>query len=256
MTVAYATLRDVYDLGLSARSFVVVPRPLDPRAGDSLDPATGTFWLLGHGLATDDVVWFVLIASGGVGALPGGASAIVPYAPLPIDARRFQLSTTFGGSPVTFTNVGSSATNSATSWGILVDPERRLQRIILDEAADIDQCLTAHSTPLVVDPVTGKFPQKAVGMNARYAARRAIAGNLFENAATKIPTERLDAAKKDDDAQKEAWRLGQPIYPTPKDQTDGVPDNGARAMGRGSVMAGSGCHGCSTPPICWVRGSL
>lgn len=254
MTVAYATPRDVFDLGLSAQSFVVRPRPLDPRAGDFLDFATGTFWMLGHGLSPDDIVWMILIASGG--ALPGGASALVPYSPIVVDFRRFRLALTAGGAAVTFTNTGASATNGATAWGIQVDPVRRLEANILAEAADIDQCLTAHSTPLVVDPVTGKFPQKVVDMNARGAARRSIAGMLFDNAATKIPTERLDATKKDDDAQKEMWRLGQPIYPTPKDQTDGVPDNGARANGRDGT--GSLCCPAAfgSMPVRWFRGTL
>lgn len=249
MTVPYAALRDVYDLGLTAQAFVVRPRPLDPRAGDHLDFATGTFWMLGHGLAADDIVWLVLIAAGGVGALPGGASTTVPYSPLVIDGRRFRLSLSEGGAAVTFSNAGSSAANSASSWGLLVDPERRLERIILAESADVDQCLTAHSTPLLVDPTTGLYPQKVIDIVARGAARRAIAGMLFENAASKIPTERLDATKKDDDAQKEAWRQGQPIYPNPVDQTAGQADDAMRAA---NALARGTCRA----PLSWQRGRL
>ena len=43
MTVLYASTRDVFDLGLTTRAFVVVPRPLDARADDSLDFTTKTF---------------------------------------------------------------------------------------------------------------------------------------------------------------------------------------------------------------------
>ena len=102
MTVAYCTPRHVFDLGLSAQAFVVRPRVLDGRAGDSLDAATGTFWMLGHGLDASDLVWLILVAQGGTNALPAGASALVPYHPLPLDFRRFRLSLSEGGAAVTF----------------------------------------------------------------------------------------------------------------------------------------------------------
>lgn len=241
MTVSYATPRDVYDLGLSAQSFVVRPRPLDARAGDSLDPTTGTFALLGHGLSVDDIAWLVLVASGG--ALPGGSSALTRYYPLPLDGRRFQLATSFGGAAVTFSSTGTISVNGASSWGILVDPERRLERILLDESSDVDQCLTAHATPLVAP-----FPQKVIGMVARCAARRALAGMMFDNAATKVASERLDATAQADEEQKERWRMGQPINPTPIDATDGIADNGARGVNR--LTSGR------VSPAPWVTGRI
>ena len=244
MTVPYATPRDVYDLGLSARSYVLAPRPLDARAGDSLDFATGTFSMGGHGLASDDLVRLVLIASGG--ALPTGSSALTVYHPLPLDYWRFRLALSEGGAAVTFTSAGSSAANGASSWGVQVDPERRLMRHLLSASADIDQDLIAHATPLLVDPVTGLYPAKIVGIVARIAARRAISGLLFENAASKIPSERLAADEKRDDEQRAAWRLGQPIYPAPTDQTT-IPDNGARSTGRAAT---------GSVPVPWVRGTL
>jgi len=225
MTVPYATPRDVYDLGLSAQSFVVRPRALDGRAGDSLDAASGTFWLLGHGLAEDDLVWLVLVAPGG--ALPTGASATTPYYPLPVDSRRFRLSLSEGGAAVTFSSTGTVSASGASAWGLLVDPVRRLERILVDESADVDQCLTAHATPLV-EP----FPQKVIGLVARYAARRAIAGNMFENAVAKIASERLEASAKLDEEQKQRWREGQPLYPKPTDATPEIADNGPRAVNR------------------------
>lgn len=246
MTVSYATLRHVYDLGLTARSFVARSRPLDPSAGDFLDAATGTFGMAGHGLAADDLVRLVLIARGG--ALPGGSSAMTIYSPLPLDHWRFRLATSPGGAAVTFADTGTSATNGASSWGIQVDPERQLERIILNVSSDIDQDLTAHSAPIVPDPVTGLYPEKLVGIVARIAARRAIQGMLFENAATKIPSERLAREEARDDEQRAAWRLGQPLYPNPVDQTEGVADNGARATNRLSAR-------CSRA-LPWVRGVL
>lgn len=248
MTVPYCAPRDVYDLGLTASAFVVRPWPLDQRAGDFLDPATGTFWKLGHGLAATDLVWFVLVASGG--SLPGGALVTVPYSPLPVDGRRFRLATSEGGAAVTFTDAGSTVANGASAWGLLVDPERRLQALILAESADVDQCLIAHSTPLLVDPTTGLYPQKVVDITARGAARRAIAGAMFDNAASRIPSERLDAMKADDDAQKDRWRKGQPIYPTPTDQTPETADNAMRA-GSGALPRAT-CRA----PAWWSRGTL
>lgn len=243
---AYATPRHVYDLGLSARSFVVRPRPLDPAQGDYLDPATGIFSMIGHDLAADDLVRLVLVARGG--ALPGGASALTVYSPLPIDYWRYQLATSPGGTPVVFSDGGASAANGASSWGVQVDPERKLERILLNVSADIDQDLTAHATPLLPDPDTGLYHEKVVGIVARIAARRAIQGNLFENAAAKIPSERLAREEARDDEQRAAWRLGQPLYPQPLDQTDGVADNGARASNRLTAR-------CSRP-LPWVRGVL
>lgn len=248
MAVPYATLRNVYDLGLTAAAFVTRPRALDPRAGDAFDFATGTFRQLAHNLAEDDLVQLVLIAS--AGALPGGASSTVVYSPLPLDFFRFRLALSPGGPAITFTDAGTSSRDGSTAWGIQTDPERRLERIILSESASIDQDLTAHSTPLEPDPLTGEYPPKIVGIVARCAARRAMAGLQFENAAFRAAAERLTAEEKRDDEQRAAWRLGQPIYPNPKDQTDGSPDNTFRARNAQS----SGC--CSRPPICWVTGRL
>lgn len=246
MTTAYCTCRDVYDLGLSARSFVVVPRALDPRQGDFLIAAAGVFYQSGHGLAADDLVRFVLVASGGT--LPTGAVASAVYYPLPLDYFRFQLSTTPGGDPSLFSDVGTSTRDGTSSWGLQIDPERRLQRIILQASADIDQDLTAHATPLLVDPVTGLYPMKVVSLVARVVARRAIIGAMFENSAAKIVMDRLLAEEKRDDEQRAAWRLGQPIKPEPTDQTAGTPDNGARATNR--VVSGNSIASV------WGRGTL
>lgn len=229
MTVAYATPRNVYDLGLSAQSFVVRPRSLDPRAGDFFDYATGTFSMTGHGLAADDLVRIVLKASGGT--IPGGASLTTIYYPLPLDYWRFRLSLSEGGAAVTFSSAGTSSSDGVSAWGIQIDPTRKLESLILAASAEIDQDLTAHATPLEVDPITGLYPNKVVGIVSRMAARRAIRGNLFENAAIKVSADRLFEEEKRDDEQREAWRMGQPLYPAPTDQTTAA-DNGARAANR------------------------
>jgi len=252
MTVPYATPRDVFDLGLLARSFVVAPRPLDARAGDSLDPTSGIFSQSGHGLDGADLVWLVLIARGGTNAIPAavGVTENTALRPLPLDFRRFRLSLSEGGAPLTFTDAGSVAANGSSAWGILVDPLRRLEALILAESADCDQRLIAHRTPIERDPVTHLYPQKLVDIVARGAARRAIAGSMFDNAASKIPQERLDATAEEDKATKALWSAGQPIYPAPVDQTDGRADNGGQVASR--LVGRAAC----SRPLPWVRGVL
>lgn len=252
MTVPYATTRDVFDLGLTARAFVVVPRPLDARAGDSLDPTTGLFALPGHGLDDLDVVRLVLIARGGTNAIPAavGLTERTPLYPLPIDFDTFKLSLTPGGTALTFTDAGTTAAQGSSAWGLRIDPIRRLEALIKAESADCDQCLIAHRTPIERDPVTGLYPQKLVDIVARGAARRGIAGAMFENMASKIPQERLDATAEQDKATKADWRRGVPLYPAPVDQTDGRADNGGQAASRTVGRAR-----CSVP-VNWVKGYL
>ncbi len=231
---AYATLQEVYDLGLTAQAFTVFPRALDTRKGDTLDPITGTFRLSGHGYTADDVVEFVLAASG---ALPAGAALNTSYHPLPLDYWRFRLAASQGGPALTFADVGTVSTgaqggNGGSAWGLVADPERRLARVAEAISRDIDQDLVAHSTPIVVDPITGKFPDKLVGIVARCTARRSIAGLTFENAAYKAAAERLIAEEKRDDEQRARWRGGQPLLPTPIDQTPTAADDSGLARAR------------------------
>jgi hypothetical protein len=243
---AYATLRDVYDLGFTAQTFVVRPRALDARAGDFLDAATGTFSMIGHGLAEDDLVRIVLVASGG--SIPGGGSVLSTYYPLPLDYWRFRLSTTQGGSAVTFSSAGTSS-GGTSAWGIQIDPERRLSRLAESMSREIDQDLTAHAdgTPLRPNPTTGLYHPKVVAIVARMVARRATRGLTFENAAFREAQERVFKEEERDEAQREAWRRGQPLYPTPLDQNE-VADHGATATN--SVVSG---HVADMP---WLTGYL
>lgn len=237
--VAYLSngLQDVYDLGFTAAAFVTRPRMLDADAGDFLDPTTGIFYMLGHGFAPDDAVWFMQIAAG---SLPAGAGLTLAdvYTPQPIDARRFRLAPASGGPALTFADVG-------IGWSLQRDPERRLLRIAENVSRDLDQDLTAHATPIL--PVNGKFPDKLVGVCARETARRGAAGLTFENAQFRTAKERTDALQGQDDDQRASWRMGQPISPRPVDQTS-APDNAARATNG----VASGC----VAPMSWVTGVL
>lgn len=251
MTVQYAFPADVYALGLTAQAFVTRPRPLDGRQGDSLTPSSGIFSLTAHGLTPQDIVRIVLIASGG--SIPTGSSTTAVYYPTPLDYWRFTLSTTPNGSPVTFSDAGTTAAGGTSAWGIQVDPEPRLNKILFNASGDIDQDLTAHATPILPDPLTGLFPTKLVGVVARVGARRAIAGLQFENPAFKAASERLFAEEKRDDEQRAAWRLGQPLMPTPIDQ-DGIADVGMRA--KNAYTSSTYGRSVSLHPPHWNRGAL
>jgi hypothetical protein len=254
MTVQYATTADIYALGLTAPAFMVRPRPLDGRQGDYLDFTTGTFALSAHGLSAQDLVRIVLIASGG--AIPTGASTTRVYglaAGSPLDFWRFQLALVSGGVPIAFSDAGTTAAGGTSAWGIQVDPEPRLNKILRSASADIDQDLTAHATPILPDPLSGLFPDKLVGIVARVAARRAIAGLQFENPAFKAASERLFAEEKRDDEQRAAWRLGQPLMPTPPDQ-DGIADVGMRA--HNAYTSSTYGRSLTRCPPHWNRGAL
>jgi hypothetical protein len=224
--MSYATPQDVYDLGFSARAFVVVLRPWNVdngRSGDTIDIAHGVIRMAGHGYATSDLVEFVLIASGG--ALPGGAPPGVFLYPLPIDPVRFALSLTNGGAALTYSSAGSG-------WGLQIDPTRRLQRHLDDAAARIDEKLTANMPPINRDAKTGLYPQVLVGLNARMAARSAIPSMLFDVATFRAAVDRVFAMQEADDLMLATWLEGKPINVRPTDQTTGINENAARSGSR------------------------
>jgi len=233
---AYATVLDVYRLALSAQAFVTRPRPIDPRAGDSLDPATGIFSLIGHGYGGDDRVRLVTVGSG---AVPGGAAAGLPYTVIPLDYWRFQI--TLGAGPILFSDAGTGA------WGIQLDPEVRLRAHLVDAAARIDECLTAQAPPIERDPITGLYPAVLVGMNARMAARAAVTSLQVENPAFKVPIDRLMAQEKADEVMLMAWKDGRPILPAVTDQTS-TPDDAPRAGNAGVASLGV--------DLAWVTGAM
>lgn len=216
---AYVTLTDVYDLGFGPGAFVTRPRALDPDAGDALDFSTGTFRMIAHDYRADDLLHMVLI---GAGAVPTNATANTPYHPIPLDFFRFRLAATSGGSALTFADAGTGA------WALQIDPERRLPRLCESMSRELDQDLTAQSTPLLPDPTTGRYHPKVVAIVSRMVARRGTAGLIFENAQFRIAKERVDAEEKRDDDQRASWRAGEPINPLPIDQTD-YADNAAMA---------------------------
>jgi hypothetical protein len=234
---SYATLQDVYDLGFTARAFVVVPRPWQPekRMGDAIDITTGTIRMAGHGYSASDLVEFVLY---GAGSVPAGASDGVLYSPVPVDFFRFRLA--LNGTTLTYTAPGSG-------WALQIDPERRLQRHLDDAATRIDRALIAQSPPLKPDPITGKYPAEVVGINARIAARSAIPSLQFENPAHRSAADRVLAQEAADERMLADWMAGKPLLPEALDQ-DGVANDAMRATNRDTATR--------RPCINWQRGTL
>lgn len=228
---AYATRDDVYLIGLSAQAFVTRPRPLESYVLNDFNPATGIIRLVGNGFSSDDLVYLTVTPGG---ALPGGSAALTYYSPLPLGGDLFKLAATPGGTALTFTTAGSG-------WALAIDPLRRLDVHLEQAAAEIDEDLTAHEPPILRDPITGKFPQVLVGMNARTAARSAVTSLQIENAAYRKAVDRLLAQEAHDLATRADWKAGKPIQPRPTDQNE-LPDNAARAY--------------SLPAVPWITGRL
>lgn len=223
--MAYATRANVYALGLSAMAFASRPRPV--ASGDA-DAASATIRLTAHGLSDGDVVTFV-VTSGG--ALPTGVSAFVPYYAHVVTSDLFRVSTTSGGVPI------ASWVSAGSGWAISVDPGPRIDAHLEDAAARIDECLTAHDPPLLVDPTSGKYPAVIVGLNARMAALSAVDTLAFDNPAFRSVVDRLEAQRDwDGYGDKGAiagtllgdWKLGKPVQPRPTDE-DNTLDNAAIA---------------------------
>lgn len=229
--MAYATRDSVYLLGLSAQAFVTRPRPLESYGLTDFNPATGRIRLVGNGFSDDDLV-YLTVTSGGT--LPGGASALTYYSPLPLGGDLFQLAATPGGSVLTFSSAGNG-------WAIALDPLRRLDAHLEQTAAEIDEHLTAHEPPIQPDPVTGLYPKVLVGLNARMAARAAVISLQIENSAYRVARDRLEKQEAADLALLADWKAGKPIQPRPTDQNT-VPDNSARAS--------------SLTPVPWRTGML
>lgn len=235
----YCTRDDVYLLGLSAQAFALAPRPVgSPPSSLAADfnPSSGIVRLVGNGFSPADLVYLLAVTGG---SLPGGAEALTYYAPLPLGGDLFQLLATTGtpptptGQPLTFSSPGAG-------WSIVLDSARRLDAHIVEEAAAIDECLTANAPPIKPDPVLG-YPQVLVGMNARMAARAAVTSLQIENPAYRKAVDRLFAREKQDMVTLAEWKMGKPINPRPTDQ-DSIPDNAVRAF--------------AGPDVPWTSGEL
>ncbi len=215
--MAYAVLDDAY-AWLSARAFATRPRPFE-----GIEISTGTIRLPAHGFSAADRI---LLAASDGGVLPTGTTAFIYYSPVIVGFDLFQIS----GFP--------SFASGGSGWAIGVDPTRRLQIHLDDAAARIDECLTGQDPPLKVDQITGKFPPQVVGLNARMAVRSAVTSLQIDNAAFRVPIDRLMAmaeADGDDGIAKPGsllgdWKAGRRVRPEATDQAS-IPFDSARAVG-------------------------
>lgn len=213
--MAYSTLDDVFLLGLSAQAFVVLARPFD-----AVDAASATIRLKAHGLSATDVITFEVTEGG---ALPTGLSAFTAYYPIPVTADLFRVATTPSGTPI------ASWVDAGSGWSVQIDTTRRVAAHNEECAAEIDEHLTAHEPPIQPDPITGKYPQVLVGLNARMTARAAIISLAIENDAYRVPRDRLMAREETDLKMLADWKAGKPIQPRPTDETPAIAENSARA---------------------------
>ncbi|MEC4804751.1 MAG: hypothetical protein SAJ12_03835 [Jaaginema sp. PMC 1079.18] len=78
--------------------------PNAPTLLESVDPATDTLTLTGHGLANGDRVMLTVDAGG---ALPTGVDGTVLYYAVNTSADTFQVSPSEGGSPMAFSDTGA-----------------------------------------------------------------------------------------------------------------------------------------------------
>jgi hypothetical protein len=212
--MAYATLDETYNLALTARAFVVGASKID-----SVEIATGKIRLPSHGCTAADLLLFSYTSGG---SLPAELDAFTYYSPIIVGGDVFKVAHPTTGLPIVFTTTPSG-------WAVKVDPARRLTMHLRDAFGRINNCITAHSTPILVDPITGLYPPILVGMNARMAARSCVTSLQIENPQYREALDRLFALEADDEKTLAEWKDGKPILPKPTDQTDSVPEMGAMA---------------------------
>ena len=231
MTFAGYCTRDEVFLQLSASAFVVRARPVN--AALDVDTSTGVIRLKASAFTANDLITFEGTTGG---TLPTGISGLVAYSVSPVSFDLFRVINPATGLPIT------SYASAGSGWAIAVDPMRRLDGLILDNAWIINDKMTAHAPPFERDPVTGLYPGVLIGTNARLTALAAVTSLQFDNAAFRVASDRLEAQLERDWKNLQTYLEGRPVNPAPTDQTD-IADNGARA-GRGRA------------PVAWGTGTL
>jgi hypothetical protein len=225
---SYATLDETYNLALTARAFEVAPSPLV-----TVEIATGKIRLPAHGYGAADLILFSATSGG---SLPAELDAFTYYSPIIIGGDVFKVAHPDTGLPIIFTTTPSG-------WAVKVDPARRLTLHLRDAFGRINNSLTAHKTPILVDPNTGLYPEILVGTNARMGARGAVTSLQIENPAYRVALDRLKASEAEDNANLVEWKMGKSILPTPTDQNT-IADMGPRARNRFSAGSAAGSCGC------------
>lgn len=240
---SYATRADIFALGLRPEVFAS-----RARAVESVDAATAVFRLSSHGFDGGlPLINFVVTGSASLGRptvlLPTGLSAVVVYEPSAFDGS----SNLFTVAPVggaTITSLGNAGTGT---FSVESDIGPTLDAICIDESAQIDNSLTAHSPPLLRDPDTGRYPAIIVGVTARRAALRARLVLGLSNPAYAASFAPLEAGESDDNTRLAEWMKGRPILPRPIDQTGTTADDAPRYQNAATR---------GVPVSAWTRGTL
>lgn len=241
---AYATRRDIFALGLRAEVFAS-----RARAVESVDAATAVFRLSSHGF--DDglpLINFVVTGSASLGRptvlLPTGLSSTVVYEPSAYQGS----GNLFTVAPVDGSTITSLVNAGTGTFSVEADIGPTLDAICADESAQINNSLTGHSPPILVDPSTGRYPAILVGVTARRAALRARLVLGLSNPEYVASFAPLEAGEAADNARLEEWINGRTILPLPLDQTPGVPDDGPRFVTRRPVGWLNRCGGYGGGP--------
>jgi hypothetical protein len=238
VTVAYATRDDVYALGLPPQAFTARPRMVE-----AVDPVANVLTISQHGLNSADVLTFIVEgnlqpgapAMVGAPALPSGLSASSVYYPLLIGSSSlFQVALSVGGAAVALGSAGTP------KFGMRVDPGPKLDRLLLDASARVDQHLTNNEPPINVDPSTGLYPQILVGLVARMAARDAIVVFGIAHPDYAASAKALNDARAEDVSLLKAFLADMPIRPEPPGGDTTVRVEGAARAQRGRNPVGWG----------------
>ncbi len=231
--MAYATLQEVLTLGLRAEAYAA-----RPRAVENVDASVGLLTITNHGLfATAPLFRFAVEGAAILGkqaaALPVGLSASLMYTAVRVSSDFFKAVPVGGSVITTFGDVGGGV------FSIRPDVEETILAIAADESAQINNSLTGHSPPILVDQLTGLYPPILRGVVARRTSIRAAL--IFGTAAPEYAEslKLLIAGQTDDNARLAEWIAGREILPAVLDQ-DLIPNDAPRARGRAPL--GFGCR--------------
>lgn len=236
---ALCTRQEVFALGLDARAFAARSREVE-----SVDPATGVFLLSMHGLFDGALLRFRVRGEATPGApsaqLPAGAglSPHLMYEAWPVSGSSdlFRVAPDGGNIITSFADAGSGV------FSIYVDPGPNIDRIAVNETANIYGALTAYNPPILRESTTGLFDEELVGVCARRTAIRAVLKLGLADPIYQASVDKLIAGQAEDNATVLRWIAGRPLNMRPADQNT-EPDHGAFA-------------GSDAAPTPWRTGAL
>ncbi len=223
MTAAYATIADVYIYGPKAEMYSARTRQIKAVT------LPGYFRMANHGLNPLESFTLSVVGDAIPGKLqpaaPAGLDTVTPYYALSVSSGIFRVALTPGGTPITVTDVG------AGMFGIDVDPAFKLGKLLEGTARGvIDERLTNYSPPILPDPLTGRYDEVLVRLNALLTAREAITVfGLANPDFLEGTTAAIDKSLAREWEILDAWMKNRPINVRPGDQTSGNVEGAAIA---------------------------